>query len=461
MNPSAQAPDTLVLLLRQQEMEGEALANRIRLAYAAAGLVMAQAAAHINTPAANQVFLLQGAALLVVCAGVALLLRQRRGAWLPWLKYLTITVDLAVVHLSVVATTRNHFGAIEYFHAFFPIVLVTWNLLSALRGSVAACLYSAGASAMMGVAVLAWAVGSGAVGVSPVSTWGTSEINVADELLRVAFVSAGGLVAAVLVRIGRKLLLRAAAEERRHAQVQRQNARIARYLDPTLVEALEATPAGPDLGGERRVATTLFVDIRGFTALAADHEPEQVVSLLNRYFSEMVGIVQRNGGTVDKLIGDGLMAVFGAPAPREHAPLRAVLTALDMIAAVDAMNRTRPAGHPALRIGAGIATGVVIAGNIGSAERMDYTVVGPSVNLAARLEALNRPLGASVLICAETRQAIAPWVDARPISPGDGAADLGVHEVFAVDPAALDAGGQAALHAQLREATAATAQAGR
>lgn len=424
-------------ILHAQEMAGERLANRIRFAYGVLGLLMAVATAEINTPEANQVFLAQGASLVLLCLALFLVFRAWPDRYLPWLKYATITFDIAVVHLAVLATARNNSGVIEYFHSFFPLVLILWNLLAGLRYSVAACLYSAAVTALMSSLVLAWVVQGELVPISAASVWGENAINIADEGMRIVFVSLSGAVAGVLAHIARRLIRRAEEESASRAALERQKARLSKYLGGDLAEVL--VNEGFDLAGERRLATIMFTDIRNFTTMSQGTDPEETVRLLNAYFTEMVRIVFRYGGTLDKFLGDGLMAVYNAPFDRPHAPLRAVLTALEMVQAVDRLNQVLGTDPP-LRMGAGIATGEVVAGNIGSSERMEYTVIGNSVNIAARLENLNRDLGTSIVISEATWREVSTWIPARPLPESIKLKGLsGEHSLYAVDPGAFSA----------------------
>jgi adenylate cyclase len=146
------------------------------------------------------------------------------------------------------------------------------------------------------------------------------------------------------------------------------------------------------LAGEERVATILFSDIRSFTAITAGVPSQQVLTWLNRYLTAMDDVIKKNRGFLNKFIGDGIMVVFGAPlseGPREDA-CRAVRCALEMLTSVDKWNATKPPGEPHLKIGIGIHTGPVTAGNVGSPNRLEYSVIGDTVNLASRLEALTK-----------------------------------------------------------------------
>ena len=141
-------------------------------------------------------------------------------------------------------------------------------------------------------------------------------------------------------------------------------------------------------GDERRLVTILFADLAGFTALAEHLDPEEVHKLPNRCFDRLVPCVERYGGTIDKFIGDALMALFGAPVAHEHDPERAIRAALDLRGTLEEFNREQGL---ALALHIGINTGRVLAGSVGGGGRRDYSVVGDAVNIAARLEELSQP----------------------------------------------------------------------
>jgi len=159
-----------------------------------------------------------------------------------------------------------------------------------------------------------------------------------------------------------------------------------RYLSPNIAEKILSNPDEIQLGGENQTVTILFSDIRGFTRMSEHMEPHAVVELLNEYFSEMTDIIFDSGGTLDKYLGDGIMVVYGAPLAMADAPLRATKAAMEMQRSLAALNRDwESRGQQPLRMGVGVNTGPVTAGNIGSAKRMDFTVIGDAVNLASRL----------------------------------------------------------------------------
>ena len=165
-----------------------------------------------------------------------------------------------------------------------------------------------------------------------------------------------------------------------------------RYVSKQVVDEILDNQSNLNLGGEEREATVLFTDIRGFTSMSEKMDPKTVVSTLNEYFSEMIDIVFKYNGTLDKIIGDELMIVYGAPLSSEDDTTRALKTAIEMQACIKKMNVKRKKKKEAeILVGAGINRGNVVSGNIGSREMMDYTVIGDTVNLGSRLCSVANP----------------------------------------------------------------------
>jgi adenylate cyclase len=188
-----------------------------------------------------------------------------------------------------------------------------------------------------------------------------------------------------------------------------------RYVNKQVMERVLADPQGGFLAGERLRVTMLASDIAGFSMLSRELEAEDMVAVLNDYFRRMVDVVLAHGGNIDKFQGDGLLAVFGAPVPLEDSARRAVAAAHAMMAEIDALNAERAQlGDPPLEVGIGLDTGYVVAGNIGSDRRLDYTVIGVPVNNAAYLCNI-RP--ADVLMSQATYRALGGKIDARPREP--------------------------------------------
>jgi sigma-B regulation protein RsbU (phosphoserine phosphatase) len=174
-----------------------------------------------------------------------------------------------------------------------------------------------------------------------------------------------------------------------------------RYVTQEVVKQLLEFEGALEMGGETREVSLIMSDLRGFTAIIAEMAPEQVITFLNRYLSRMIEILLDNHAVIDEILGDGILAFFGAPEPLEDHPARAVACALQMQAAMDGINADNEAdGLPRLAMGIAVHTGSVVVGNIGSERRTKYSVVGSDVNFASRMEAC--ALAGQVIISATT-----------------------------------------------------------
>jgi class 3 adenylate cyclase len=175
--------------------------------------------------------------------------------------------------------------------------------------------------------------------------------------------------------------------------------------------AQDMQQSGFALGGKRVHASVMFSDIRGFTALVESQPPEETIELLNAYYTLMFDAISGHGGVVNQMVGDGLMALFGAPLPLDDCAGSAVAAAQEMIELVEQFNLGRAAARKApIRIGIGIATGDVVAGYTGTQQRATYTCIGDTVNLAARLEAHTKKVQRAILIDAATRHGLGAGV---------------------------------------------------
>jgi adenylate cyclase len=189
-----------------------------------------------------------------------------------------------------------------------------------------------------------------------------------------------------------------------------------RYVSKDVYEQLLQDPARAELGGARREMSVLFSDIRGFTSVTEKGDPEALVAQLNEYFSTMVEVVFRHRGTVDKFVGDMVMALFGAPLDNEDHAEHAVRAAVDMVTELGELNRRWAAeGRPPLDIGIGVNSGEMIAGNIGSSSIMSYTVIGDNVNLGSRLESLNKNYNTRIIISDATRTRLKGAYELEPL----------------------------------------------
>lgn len=179
--------------------------------------------------------------------------------------------------------------------------------------------------------------------------------------------------------------------------------------------ATDLETSGFALGGKFVEATAMFSDIRSFTTIAESQTPAETIELLNTYYTLMFEAISDQGGVVNQMVGDGLMAIFGAPLVQEDHCQRAVLAALDMIEMIQLLNVDRTSqGKGEIRIGIGIASGQVIAGYTGTTRRATYTCVGDTVNLAARLESHTKVVGKPILIDAATQSALSPNLVVQP-----------------------------------------------
>jgi adenylate cyclase len=215
------------------------------------------------------------------------------------------------------------------------------------------------------------------------------------------------------------------------------------YLNPEVTEMLAEAPERLRLGGERREITILFSDLRGFTTLSERLSPDALGKLLNEYLGAMTDIVLRGQGLLDKYMGDGLMAFWGAPVESPDGAARCCRAALDMVTALAALNRGwEQEGFAGLEMGVGINTGDAVIGNFGSTTRFNYTAVGDQVNLASRLEGLTKEYGATVIVAESTRQVLGDafvWREIDRVRVKGREAAVVVYELLGIT--AEDAGG--------------------
>ncbi len=297
--------------------------------------------------------------------------------YVPWLKYITVTVDyLFLMGVFVEYHSTRFFlnmpREIVVFHFIAFIMLL--NMLSIARYSRTVILYStflaisAGGYLLLRYVPVSW------------STWFTALLILFSGFITYFFSND-------LYKLFFKL---------------RMHERLKRFLSGAVVQNIESGQININLGGQKKHVTVLFADIRNFSQFSEQHDAFEVVSLLNCFFTEMTDIIFKYEGVVDKFIGDALMAVFGTPISRSDDAVRAVRAGIAMLKRLVELNSSWHDQHIELRVGIAIHSGDVVAGNIGSERRMDYTVIGETVNMAARIENLNKRFHTTMLISEAT-----------------------------------------------------------
>jgi len=189
-----------------------------------------------------------------------------------------------------------------------------------------------------------------------------------------------------------------------------------KFVSKSVVDELLKDPDKLKLGGEKKILTVLFSDIRGFTTISERLTPEALVEHLNEYLQAMTDIVFKYLGTLDKYVGDEIMAFWGAPIPQEDHAVLAARASVEMMRVLGELNRKWVAeGKPELHIGIGLNTGDMVVGNMGSSSRMDYTLMGDNVNLGARLEGTNKVYGTNIIISEATYEYVKDHIVAREL----------------------------------------------
>jgi len=189
-----------------------------------------------------------------------------------------------------------------------------------------------------------------------------------------------------------------------------------KYVPAEVIDEVMKSSGKDLLIGKKQIVTILFSDIRSFTTISESLSAEELVTSLNTYFNLMVGIIIQHKGTIDKFIGDAIMAIFGAPAKHDDDPFQATITGLEMLQSLKSFNkRQTKLGRPSFRIGIGINTGEVVVGNIGSTQKLDYTCVGDTVNLASRLEGLTKLYRVPIIISEHTHRAMNGQIKVREL----------------------------------------------
>lgn len=402
-------PQIIKRLLDEESRLAERRISVIRLSLLAIGLcVLMPIKVLIYGLSGDGLVVLEFAVLAVgvILAGLIAWGLRRNASWRR-LAGLGLLVDFGV--LGALIAEQAHVGyvpevglSVENYKLLLPIAYIM-NVLSGLRLSRRLALLSG--LGCLGLVVEARVLDL-VVNHSPTYLF-------TDVLLSAMAIATTGAAFFVIAKT-KSLLLRASHMETEALRVRDV---LSRYVSETVADEVLEHGLGYGAGQRRRVSI-LFSDIRGFTRMSEGMPPEEVVALLNAYFSRMVQAVHAHDGMLDKYIGDGMMVVFGAPIVREDHALQAVQAALRMRSELVALNAELvPMGYAPLQIGIGIHTGECVIGSIGCEQRLDYTAIGDTVNTASRIESLTKDHGVDILISAETYADLMGEVAVRPL-PG-------------------------------------------
>lgn len=360
-----------------EERSGERKINRVRLGFLAVFFLNELFNYHVLGVLG---YGLHARALAVMAAwaaygAAAWYVMNRAGRYARWMKYASATADALFLTLTIVLVEGNN----------GPLVPLYFVLIagSALRYSFKAILASAALSALGYAAV--WRSSYGNPALQPISAYAA--------VIYMLVLALAGVVAGYAVRKMRGLVLKFAENLVRRELAE---TALSRYVSHQVArKILDSGDGGAAMGeGRRTHAAVLISDIRGFTPMSEAMDPAELVKLLNAYFGRMVEVVFRHDGTLDKFVGDALIVVFNDPLEQPDCERRALACAAEMQRELAAFNREQAAsGDRMLGVGIGVHCGPVVAGNVGSATRMDYTVMGDTVNFASRLQG-KTPAGA-------------------------------------------------------------------
>jgi adenylate cyclase len=409
----------------------EHIAAQLRLVLCALGMLTIVGNWESNS-AANVTFV--SASTLVFTAWAGLIFFRTRAASAPgWTKWVSAVVDVSFVTAFAAGSYLNYSGAYEMLLA--PLLVALYPLvmfLSAMGGNLGVSLLAGALAAVQRLALLRLAVDRGDVVPSNDAVYGQQVVSLPDQYTIVGFLFVLGVVCGGLGRLLRQQWTRSATETLEKQEAERQQRHFRKYLSAAVAQYVADNPDAMGLVGRRRRAAVMFVDIRDFTRRSEAERPEVVVEFLNTVFGALVPIVFAHGGTLDKFLGDGLMAVFGVPREMSDASLEATRAAVAMLDRVAELHAAGVGGAFGLHISVGIAFGDVIAGNVGTAERIEFTVIGDTVNFAARLQGLCRDLGRSLVISDEVHDAVRDHFPCAPMPPIRVKGKSGTPKIWAV-----------------------------
>ena len=352
----------------------------------------------------------EGIVVVFALLSFAPLWLRRAGYYAPWQRYPFVALDLALVTFAVIypnplcapCVAMPAAIALDFPNELYYFLIIA---LSVFSYSPRVVLWSGLAAALAWTIGVLWIVQQPGVYADFAPSTAEPDMPLDERLAHmtdparidipsviqqdILFVIVAGILAAAVQRTRRLVF--------RQAEVERERANLARHFSPNMVEQLAHADA-PLAEVRRQDVAVLFVDIIGFTRASAGEPPERVIGLLRDFHGRMATLVFRHGGTLDKFLGDGLMATFGTPRAGADDARRALACARDMVRAIADWNRTRlDAGESPIEVGVGAHYGPVVLGDIGDEHRLEFAVIGDTVNIASRLENLTRELGVTLI----------------------------------------------------------------
>jgi adenylate cyclase len=303
---------------------------------------------------------------------------------------------------AVIFVLSRHMDPAVVFGFWPPLLYFVFILLSTLRLDFWLSLWTGIVAAVQQFLLVIWLIPLDFISTTP-------EHSMVYHLSRSIVLLCAGAIAGIVARSLRRQFDKSVAAAAARDRITNM---FGQHVSPAVVDRLLASQTDPP--SEIREVCVLFLDIRGFTAMTRARPAGETVALLNDFFAEMIDIVDRNNGIINKFLGDGFLALFGAPLADPKAAANALAAARAMLEAVERWNKARP--QSTLRVGIGIHLGEAVTGTVGSPQRKEYTVIGDTVNLAARLEQLTKETGSQLLISSSVQ---------RATTGADGATDLG------------------------------------
>lgn len=387
--------DFITRIFRIEEEKSEKIINNARI-------IIALIYAALGRGIQNQIPAQSLAAIYIIsaftfCYGIFMFFFLRAGKYTPRVKYISSYMDITLLSVAI-----YFFGTFRSFKTEAFLVYFLWIALAAMRFSVRLTIFTGILGAFTYIIVIALAIFNSTVEFGTITeSFTTPKVSLANLIIKIIFMTTLFLIAAYIAKVYRKLVDQSISKDlevrKKEEEKERVKDTLSRYVSHQVAEKI--LHEGITLTGEKKNATILFCDIRNFTKMSEDMSPEEVVIFLNEYLTLMIDAIFEYGGTLDKFVGDEIMAVYGVPVSSGNDEEMAVRTALRMKEKLQVLNQERKeVGKDPINFGIGIHSGEVVAGNIGSEKRMEYTVIGQSVNLASRIEALNKEFKTDILI---------------------------------------------------------------